>query len=69
MAEVVLAVLLAVQTYLWHRDRQATATERDRLVRMAFADSKSERIAATLPERPSKKSPPLEQRPVKPIGV
>lgn len=68
LALVVLGAAFIVQSVLHSKERTQAAEERERLSRMAFAESKSERIAATLPT-PRKPDPPAEQRPVKPIGL
>lgn len=41
--------------------------ERDRLVRLAAANTPAERIAALLPEK--RKPAPREERPYKPLGI
>ena len=69
IALVVLGTAFIVQSVLHSKERTQAAEERERLSRMAFAESKSERIAAALPERTPRQSPPVEQRPVKPLGL
>ena len=55
-----LAVLLVLQ-------QRAHSKERDRLVRLAAANTPAERIAALLPEK--RTSAPREERPTKPLGI
>ena len=67
---VVTAVRDSILHVLSTRERIAAASERERLVRLACAEDRAERIAALLPsprtERPAR---PTDDRPVKPEGV
>lgn len=72
MIAVVLALtgLLVLQAVLRAREVERWTHERDRLTRLAFAESKAERITALLPERPAateRRTRPEE--PPKPNGL
>lgn len=52
------------------RERVAASLERERLVRLALAEDRAERIAALLPSpRPERPAERRDDRPVKPEGV
>ena len=75
MLDLALVVLIAILLVVRYLENESARKERDRLVRLAFAESKPERIAALLPSpsernaaRPAKSEGKVE-RPVKPLGI
>jgi hypothetical protein len=68
--EVAVVAFLVVREYLVYRERVAAGAERDRLVRLCFADAPAERLVALAPvERPVRKDRTEDERPAKPIGL
>ncbi len=63
-----LIVVIVIQGVLRSREVEAQMKERDRLSRLAFAETKAERITALLPERPLAERP-ARTEPPKPIGL
>lgn len=72
LLDAALLSVIAFQVWVSHRDRTVAAAERDRLVRLATAESRPERLAALLPSPPQdreKSDRPRSPEPAKPEGL
>ena len=73
MLEVALVILIFGLLVLRYLENEGARKERDRLVRIAFAESHAERTAAVLPDRKSKpaekRSTSEPQQPSRPLGI
>lgn len=73
MVEVALVILLGLVLVLRYLENESARKERDRLVRIAFAESHAERIAAVLPDRKpkaaAKRSSAEPAQPSRPLGI
>ena len=70
MVEIALVLVIVALVVSRYFADEGARKERDRLVRLAFSDSKPERIAALLPDKPSSSvSKANTDRPGKPEGI